>query len=217
MKEEGAGQSPHAVPLALAGVIAPILFMCVVTLASVLRTDYSQIRDPISDLGNGPRAWIQNANFALFGVLLVCFAFAFQRGMRSVLGRRALVACTTLLGLSAIGFLAAAYFRVPDAGAPEALRIRQGMLHGMSFMLIFVPLVVALFVASLQMLRRDDWRGFGWYSLATGTAAILLIALIIQFAGPDSQLQIAGLLTRVLVVQTFAWHLLLGWRLANRM
>jgi hypothetical membrane protein len=209
-------QSPHAVPLALVGVIAPILFMLVVTIASVTRADYSQIRDPISDLGNGPRAWLQNANFALFGVLLFCFAFAFQRGMQSILGRRAVVTCTTLLGLSAIGFLAAAYFRVPDAGAPEALRVRQGMLHGMSFMLIFVPLIVALFVAGSQMLRRESWRGFGWYSLATAAVAILLIALIMQFAGPDSPIQIGGLLTRVLVVQTFAWHVFVGWRVAYR-
>ena len=198
----------------MAGVIAPILFMVVVTIASLARAGYSQIRDPISDLGNGPRAWMQNANFALFGVLMLCFALAFRRGMGSIIGRRA-VACSALLGLSAIGFLAAAYFRVPDAGAPEATRLRQGMLHGMSFMLIFVPLIVALFLSGSQMLRSRTWRKVGWYSLATGAVAILLVALILVFARPDSSLPIGGLLTRLLVVQTFAWHGVVGWRLTS--
>lgn len=211
-----ADQPRSPVPLAMTGVIAPILFMLVVTIASLMRADYSQIRDPISDLGNGPRAWIQNANFMLFGVLLFCFALAFRRGMQSVLGRRTLVASATLLGFSAIGFLAAAYFPVPDAGAPEAVRVRQGMLHGMSFMLIFVPLIGALFLSGSQMLRRPRWRATGWYSLATGGMAILLIALIVQFAASDSSFPIGGLLTRLLVVVTFAWHVLVGWRLARR-
>jgi hypothetical membrane protein len=200
----------------MTGVIAPILFMLIVTIASLLRPGYSQIRDPISDLGNGPRAWIQNTNFALCGVLLFFFALAFRRGMRSILGRKMVVGCATLLGLSAIGFLAAAYFRVPDAAAPDAVRLRQGMLHGMSFMLIFVPLIVALFLSGLQMLRRTSFRSAGWYSLATGSVAILLIALIVRFAAPDSPLPIGGLLTRLLVVETFSWHVLVGWRLAGR-
>jgi hypothetical protein len=119
-------------------------------------------------------------------------------------------------GLSAIGFLAAAYFRVPDAGAPETVRIRQGMLHGMSFVLIFVPLIVALFLSGSHMVRRGSWRRAGWYSLATGGVAVLLIALIVKLAAPDSSLPIGGLLTRLLVVVTFAWHVLVGWRLARR-
>jgi hypothetical membrane protein len=216
MKAETSEPAVHVVPLALTGVIAPILFMIVVTIASSVRPDYSQIRDPISDLGNGPRAWIQNANFALFGALMFCFAIAFRRGMGSIVGRRTLLACTILLGLSAIGFLAAAYFRVPDAAAPEALRLRQGMLHGMSFMLIFVPLILTLVLAGSQMLRRRTWRGAGWYSLATAAVAMLLIALIMQFASPDSPVLIGGLLTRLLVVQTFAWHVFVGWRLSRR-
>jgi len=52
---------------ALTGVVGPVLFMIVVTIASLVRADYSQIRDPISDLGNGPHAWLQNTNFAVFG------------------------------------------------------------------------------------------------------------------------------------------------------
>jgi hypothetical protein len=44
--------------------------------------------------------------------------------------------------------------------------------------------------------------------------AVLLIAVIVVFAGPDSSLPIGGLLTRLLVAQTSAWHVFVGWRLA---
>jgi hypothetical membrane protein len=208
-------RGPSVALLAKAGVIAPILFMVVVTITSLTRPGYSQIRDPISDLGNGPRAWIQNVNFAVFGLLLLCFAVGFHRSLRSVIGRKTLITCTALLVLSAVGFLAAAYFRVPDADAPAAVRVRQGMLHGMSFMLIFLPLIAALFLAGSQMLRGRAWRGVGWYSLVTGAVAILLIVLTIRFADPDSSVPIGGILTRLLVIQTFAWHAVVGWRLAR--
>jgi hypothetical membrane protein len=204
------------VPLAVVGVIAPILFMIVVAIASELRPGYSQIEHPISDLGNGPRAWIQNLNFVVFGLLLLCFAVAFRQGLRAVMGRRAIVVTTALLVLSALGFLAAAYFRVPDPTAPEAVRIREGMLHGLSFMTIFVPLIVALFVAGAQMRRDPAWRAIGWYSFVTASVAIVMIVLIARFANPSSPVPIGGLLTRLLVAQTFAWHAIIGWRLASR-
>jgi hypothetical membrane protein len=205
--------APERVPLAVVGVIAPILFIVVVTIASTLRPGYSQIEHPISDLGNGPGAWLQNLNFAVFGSLLLCFAAAFQRGMRSLMGRKALFLTTGLLALSAIGFIAAAYFRVPAPDAPESIRFRQGMLHGLSFMTIFVPLIVALLLAGSQMLRNLAWRAMGWYSFVTASIAIVLIVLITQFADPSSSVPIGGLLTRLLVVQTFAWHVVISWRL----
>jgi hypothetical membrane protein len=202
-----------SVPLAVVGVFAPILFMTVVTIASMLRPGYSQIEHPISDLGNGPRSWIQNLNFTVFGLLLLCFAAAFRRGMGTVVGRKALFFTTGLLALSALGFIAAAYFPVPDAGAAESVRVKQGMLHGMSFMTIFVPLILALLVAGSRMIRNTAWRAIGWYSFVTAAISIVLIVLIMQFADPSSSLPIGGLLTRLLIVQTFAWHVVVGWHL----
>ena len=74
--------------LALAGLIGPILFVTIFTIAGFLRPGYSAIRDAISDLGVGDDAWIQNANFLLFGALLVTFAIGFFRAMRHVIGHR---------------------------------------------------------------------------------------------------------------------------------
>src|SRR5262249_48181819 len=107
-------------------------------------------------------------------------------------------------------------FRVPATGAPDAIRLRDGMLHGLSFMVIFVPLVAALLISGWQLTQREEWSAFGRYSLATGAAAVVLIALIFRYANPQSPVQLGGLLTRLLVLQTFAWHVILGWRLAYR-
>src|SRR5262245_46047417 len=91
--------------LALAGVVGPILFVLGFTLAGFLRPGYSPISQAVSDLGVGPNAWLQNANFVLFGLLLITFASGFYLGMRSVISRGWLVACFVLLILSGVGII----------------------------------------------------------------------------------------------------------------
>ena len=146
---------------------------------------------------------------------MFCFAIAFHEGLQSALASRTLATCTGLLALSATGFVAAAYFRVPAPDAPEAVRVREGMPHGMCFMVIFVPLIAVLLIAGLRFVTLAAWATFGWYSIATGAVAVVLIALIFRFGNPQSAVQLGGLFTRLLVIQTFAWHVLLGWRLAE--
>src|SRR5262249_28480932 len=71
-----------------------------------------------------------------------------------------------------------------DVDAPQVIRVRQGMLHGIGFMLIFLPLIGALLLTGRQMIARCMWPGFGWYSLGTGLLAVVLILLIFRYAQP---------------------------------
>jgi hypothetical membrane protein len=112
---------------AAAGVLAPVLFVIGFTVAGLLKPDQSPMHDVISDLGAGPFAWVQNANFAVMGVLLIAFAFAFYAGMQQVLTPTRLKVIAVLLGVSGLGFLIAAYFHVPSPGDPPAVRMRQGL------------------------------------------------------------------------------------------
>jgi len=59
---------------ALCGIIAPILFLLLVIVASLLRSDYSQTHNFVSDLGVGPYALIQNINFIIFGSVVHWFS-----------------------------------------------------------------------------------------------------------------------------------------------
>ena len=202
--------------LALAGMVGSILFVLVFTIAGFLRPGYSPIRQPVSDLGVGPNAWIQNANFFVFGLLLIAFAIAFYQGMRSVISRGWLMACLVLLILSGAGMWGSAYFTVPDPNDPPQLQALQGMLHMLSFLAIFVSSIIALLIIGWQLRRDARWRGYGWYSMITGLVALVLIFLVFLFFVPGSPLseaQIGGLVQRILVLEVFAWHVVMGWRL----
>src|SRR6266540_1868603 len=114
-----------------------------------------------------------------------------------------LTASAVLLAVSAVGLLAAATFPVPVPGAPPDQVMRQGLLHMASFLTIFTPLVVALFVVGWRLRREPGWRTLGAYSLATGGATLLLVLAMFVFASPDSPWQIGGLVSRLLVVVAF--------------
>src|ERR1051326_4746317 len=56
--------------LALAGVVGPMLYVGVFTLAGFLRPGYSPVRQAVSALGVGTNAWLLNTDAVVFGVLL---------------------------------------------------------------------------------------------------------------------------------------------------
>lgn len=84
----------------LAGVLAPLLFVGLSTIAGLLRPGYSPVNEAISDLGAGPNAWVQNANFALSGLLFVVFAAGLNPHLRPLFGRGLLLAYLGMFALS---------------------------------------------------------------------------------------------------------------------
>jgi len=89
---------------ALCGIVAPILFTLVVAVASLLRPGYSQTHNFISDLGLGSYAFIQNANFVIFGLLSIGFALGLRAGLPAPQGwaLKAGVGFVTIFGISII-------------------------------------------------------------------------------------------------------------------
>src|ERR1051325_5284255 len=66
---------------ALAGIAGPLVFFTVVILEGAHRRGYDPLRDTISELSLGPRGWIQTANFLVFGVLFLVFAYGVKTGL----------------------------------------------------------------------------------------------------------------------------------------
>lgn len=194
--------------LALAGVVGPILFVVVFTLAGFLRPGYSPVRQAVSDLGIGRNAWLQNTNFFVFGVLLLAFAIGFFLGMRQVIRRGWLVTCLILLILSSVGIINSGIFTEVPATVT---------LHWMlGFQLAVLPLVAACAIAGWQLRRVSGWRGYGWYSLITAGGIVALTLLSFAFfspASPVSGAHIGGVIERILALVVFAWHVVVGWRL----
>ena len=205
-RKRSRGKSNLSAPLlALAGVIGPIFFVVVFTIAGWLAPDYSPLHQSVSALGvEGPSAWIQKTNFVVFGLLLIAFAVGFSQQMRTVLNREALRMSTFLLVLTGAGLVNDGFF--PE-GSVTAL---PGMLHALGFLVIFGSLVAALWLIGIQWRSLAAWRGYGWYTLLTSWVTLGVLFLSAALADP---LQLTGLFQRILVVVAFGWYVVMGWRL----
>ena len=93
--------------LALAGIVAPVLFTALVILQGWLIPAYSHVRQPISALTAWPTGWIQNLNFLAVGGLAIAFAYALHRTIQPA--RRGAWAFPLLLA-GGLGIAAAALF-----------------------------------------------------------------------------------------------------------
>jgi Protein of unknown function (DUF998) len=69
----------------IGGVINPIVFVVIYTVAGILRPGYSPIHQAISDLGVGPNGWLMDTIAVLHALLLIAFAMGFALLMRRVL------------------------------------------------------------------------------------------------------------------------------------
>jgi len=111
----------------------------------------------------------------MFGILLVVFASGLRTAVRE--GKLAWVS-TGLLWLFALGPLLATFTLDPGSGPPTTW---HGALHVIGFLLITLALIPTFFVFGWLFRRDPRWRGFEWYSVATG---IVVVAVV--FAPPTS-------------------------------
>jgi hypothetical protein len=75
---------------------------------------------------------------------------------------------------------------------------------------------VAYLIVGGAWRRTPSWRTYGWYTIATAWAAVVLILLLFVVLNPASSLAalaIGGLLERLIFVELFAWNVAVGWRI----
>ena len=197
--------------LALGGVLGPLVFFSVFTIAGLLTPGYSPWREPISNLGaEGPSRWIQNGNFVLSGLLLIAFALGFWQTMGAVLAKQRLIASTILLLLTGTGLAVASVFPTDLPGFPPV--DLHGAVHVSLFFLVFGSLFATLLLVGGPLRKNALWRTIGWYT--TLTAVLMPVGMVILFALSDSP--VGGLVQRLFELLPFAWYVVLGLRLATR-
>jgi hypothetical protein len=112
--------------------------------------------------------------------------------------------------LSSVGIFNAALF--PAASGTAVLHWTIGFLPA------FLAPIAAYLVVGWQWRQVSGWRGYGWYSLATALGAVVLIVLSFVLLAPRSasggpSSPVGGLIERLLVLVTFAWPVVIGWKL----
>jgi hypothetical membrane protein len=191
----------------IGGVINPIAFVVIYTVAGILRPGYSPIHQAISDLGVGPNGSLMDTMAVVHALLLIAFAVGFALLMRQVLTVGWLWSGTALLVLRGLAQVTTGIF----TDAPSTVRI-----HSLATIVALLSMVSAFTIIGLGLWRNFKWRGWGTYSLAAALVTLVLVAVEFWVFTPGTPLasaQVGGLMERVLSVEMLAWYVVFGWRL----
>ncbi len=166
--------------LATAGIIGPIMFALLIALVDVLQYRFLMARgfnplttSPVSINALGPYGWIQGANFVVFGLLEIAFAFGLYRSVKG--GRLAKITSVGFVFAIGVAMVLSVFptdnFNADQTGYP-VIQSWHGAIHNFAFyMFAFSQLLAMLFMWG--RFRKDArWRGFGWYSLIAGVLTL---------------------------------------------
>ena len=182
------------------GVLVGPLYLVVGVAQGLLRPGFSFARHSLSVLANGDYGWVQTANFALSGLMVITAAL----GVSRVAGRSAR-ATSWALGLFGLGVALAAVFRAdPVDGFPVGTPFEPptgistpGLLHFVVSALAFTSFGVSALLAARLLARRGE-RTMARFSSASGL--VMLLGFFGGFALPSPVLGIW-----VSVVTGWAW------------
>jgi Protein of unknown function (DUF998) len=206
--------TPHTPPspvrwLLRCGLAAGPVFVTAFLVQGAMREGYRPLRHPVSSLALGPRGWIQAANFAVTGTLLLAGAAGLSRPGDPVTGSRG---APTLIGAAGAGLIAAAVFTTDPVsgyppGTPDTLPSpsRTGTAHNLAAIPVFLGLPAAALATSWRSCHSGH-RGFGLYSLSTATTMLATTALAGAGFGQSPRLtHLGGLFQRIAIITGFAW------------
>jgi Protein of unknown function (DUF998) len=191
------------------GLAAGPVFVTAFLVEGAIRDGYRPSRHPVSSLALGPRGWVQIANFAVTGSLVLAGAVGLGRAGDPALSTRAGRALTGAAGAGLIG--AAVFATDPVSGYPPGTPdtliqpSRNGIVHNLAAVPVFLGLPVAAFTSSRQSARTGH-RRFGLYCAAT--AITMLATTVLAGAGFNQSprlVNLAGFLQRVSIVTGFGW------------
>ena len=162
---------------AIAGVLAPFVFLLGAVVISWLETDFMEELGwevwP-SGLALGPHGWLQIVNFVALGVLLIAFAL----GVNAVRAQRGWTkAAPALLALAGV----AAVMLVFKTDPPDQDESWHGLVHGWSYVVWLVALVVSYPITWWRVRRHEAWQRSRW----AGLLALLLFPPVLLL--PDSE------------------------------
>lgn len=198
----------------LAGIVGPIVFMTVLTVAGLLRPGYDPWTRFSSDLAVGDGGWLQAANFAVFGASVLLLGM----GVREAFARDG-EAVSFLLGTAGVGLMMMGVFVTDLSGQPDTL---HGEVHFAGVILSFASLLGVFFLAPRPFARDQRWSSYSRYTIVTGIVAALLCLAAVASAPPATfngfragpLAPWTGLAQRALFAAAFAWISAVGYRLA---
>jgi len=164
----------------LCGVIAPVLWAAVIIIAGELRPGFDHAGQYISELGergSTTEVFMRYGGFVATGLLHVGYAAAFYAIVARITGRsRLTLLVAVLIALNGLGRIGAGVFACePGCAAPDVIGQR---LHSLAATIAFLAIAAATLLGAILFRRDRLLRPLGAYSLATGCAGLLFLALM---------------------------------------
>jgi hypothetical membrane protein len=183
-----AGTQTEPRPWAVAAIVGIALYVAIDVALAILRPDYSLIRNPESDYGRGPFAWLMEVNFVLRGVLSVLAAIAL---LRAGTARRWMA---LLVVIWAVASALLAFF--PDNPVGYAVRASGGR-HLVLAAIAFTAITVATLAMSFARARAN-----GGLTVAQRVVSIVGVLAFVALLHP---LGAFGLVERVFLTCELGW------------
>ena len=157
------------------GVLAGPFYLAVGLIQAFVRDGFSFARHALSVLANGPGGWVQTANFALTGLMVLAAAVGFAR----VLGSTSRATIWFLGAFGASMIVAAIFPADPVDGFPVGTPVgpptsisTAGLIHFIVGMIGLTALGISALLAARAMSRRGQ-RPAARISLASGLGILI--------------------------------------------
>jgi hypothetical protein len=208
---------PRTTRFLLACGLAPALFVVVLLVDGATRTGYQPLHHWGSELSLGDRGWLQVTNFIVTGICTMLFAVGLRRVLKPGKGAFAGPALTGIFGFCLV--IAGVFATDPVPGYPPGNTVAQHSLPGFIHNANALPTFAALALAPLVLVRRfagePGWRGFMWYSLASGLLTLVAFFLAIRAEAIAQQTgtlatSLHGLWQRISIGLGFGWFSVLA-------
>ena len=185
------------------GVIAGPLYILIGALQVLIRPGFDVRYNVLSQMALGDLGWIQTANFAISGLLVLAGAIGIGRALRS--GHGATWA-PRLIGIYGAGLVGAAIFSAdPGFGFPPGTPTgmpttmsTHALIHFALGGIAFFSIIGACFVVARRYAKLGQ-RGWAAYSVATG------IIFLVAFVGTASGSGLVAFTLGLWVAIGLAW------------
>jgi hypothetical membrane protein len=204
--------TPTMRPLLRCGEWVGVLYLAVGVIQGLVRDGFDFRRHALSHLANGPGGWVQVANLAVCGLLVIAAAIGIARVLQSR-------AAGWLLGCFGLGMIVSAIFKTDPVdgfppgtppGVPATLST-SALIHLAAGGIGFLTLAAACFVVARALSRRKQ-SPMARLSFISGI--VVLVGFLTPVAIPNSSAGIAGIWLTVVV--GWAWLAVTSTRLMRQ-
>jgi hypothetical membrane protein len=200
---------------AIAGILAPIIYFCMIVILGALEPNYSHLTKMMSLLGGvqGIRGWLFNIGIATTGMLVALFAIGLHQSINDK--KRSKVG-PVLLILGGLGLILAGIFHC-DLNCNNVVVEKDfiGLIHILTSFIAGTCLSIAPFFIFGRFGKSSNWKNYATYTLVTGIIANIPGIIFWVTLATTRLPEIEGLLQRLGIVFIFIWIEVIALKMHN--